>query len=183
MTNRTLETLRRNLVAYLSGRGRRPADLARHLGKTDGWISHILSGRRRLRFEDVDQIAAFLEIHPGALFAEINEADIELYEEVFDDPATHQPPPRLTIAAPSGEPHASSRLKPAQTSDRIGRQQRIIEHQQDIIAHAVAHLKPLINILEMFAKVEPGSHARVRPTQSDRPSPPRARRPRSASHR
>jgi transcriptional regulator with XRE-family HTH domain len=171
----TSDLLRRNIAARLGGRGKRPTDLAKFVGKTDGWISHVLGGRRNLKLDDLDAIAEFLEVAPSDLFAEPD--DVRL--DVFDPPDLPDSPPPTTAA---GDSHVSSRVQSAPPS-RIDRQQAIIEHQQDIIAHAVAHLKPLLSVLELFAKVEAGADARLRPTASHRPSPPRARHPRSASHR
>lgn len=63
----------------LKQKGARPRHLARAVGKTESWISQILSGKRAPRLDQmIDRIAEYLECAPSAL---------------FEDPAASAPPP------------------------------------------------------------------------------------------
>lgn len=54
------DRLRGNLRRLLDERGMTPADLARALGRTQGWVSLILSGERTTTFATLQELASAL---------------------------------------------------------------------------------------------------------------------------
>jgi transcriptional regulator with XRE-family HTH domain len=156
----TLNALRRQILQRLAQRGSTQVELATACGKTGAWLSMVLRGKREPRFSEIDQIAAFFEVLPSALFTD----------------------PDLPAARPGKERYASrpisyqtARIK--QQQELIKRQQGIIKHQQRTVDDAFSHLKPLVNALEKIASVDASRF----PSRRDgtRAGGDRTRRPRS----
>jgi len=66
----SVERLRAQIAIRLRMSGRPQADLARHVGKSQTWISQILNGIRGIPLEDLDRIASFFSVPPGTLLDE-----------------------------------------------------------------------------------------------------------------
>jgi transcriptional regulator with XRE-family HTH domain len=71
--SRTLDLLRKNILARLRERGERQGDLAQGVGKSDAWISQVLTGKRAIRLNLIDRVAEYFECDLDALFADRTE--------------------------------------------------------------------------------------------------------------
>lgn len=161
MASGTLDALRRQILQRLAQSGTTQVDLAEAVGKSASWLSMFLRGKREIRFTEIDQIAAFFEVLPSALFTD----------------------PDLPAVRPDKEQRHASRPLSYQTArikqqqELIKRQQEIIRHQQRTVDDAFSHLKPLVNALEKIATVD-SSRAPSRGLGT-RAGADRTRRPRS----
>lgn len=72
--SRTLDLLRKNILARLRERGERQGDLAKGVGKSDAWISQVLTGKRAIRLNLIDRVAEYFECDLDALFADRSES-------------------------------------------------------------------------------------------------------------
>ena len=65
---KTRDVFRARLLALLQDRHMSAADLARSVGKTDAWVSALLSGKRGTTMETFDQLAGALGVPVSDLF-------------------------------------------------------------------------------------------------------------------
>ncbi len=64
------QEVRANLKKELKKRKLTYDEFARQFGKTEGWFSHIMTGRRKLTVELIYEIAEKLKVEPSSLFPE-----------------------------------------------------------------------------------------------------------------
>lgn len=93
-----LTTLRIQIRQRLKQRQATQTALAQYVGRTDGWLSQVLAGKRSVRLPDLDRIAAFFNVTPAALFDDRLSADTigrDIAQEILHDPAFHAALERL----------------------------------------------------------------------------------------
>ena len=67
MTPTASTRVRQRIARLLDDRGQTQRSLARALGHGDQWASNLLSGRSMLAWDDLDKVAAFLNVPPSEL--------------------------------------------------------------------------------------------------------------------
>ena len=68
VTANALDRLRANLAQLLAAHGTRHLDLADHVGKSEAWLSLVLSGKRGIKLDVLDAIAGFFDVELARLF-------------------------------------------------------------------------------------------------------------------
>ncbi len=165
-----LDRLRKQILWRLKEKGVRQGVLADYLGKSSGWMTMVLQGKRGIRLDLLDPIAAFFQVPPSVLLV---------------DPDIQSPRARRTVSEAS---HAQTRaLKGTSALDQhralITQQQNIIERQQIIIDHALSQLRPLVDGLETVAALEFAHREDVREATRPRQDLPKRGGARSANGR
>src|SRR5580765_3474002 len=70
MARGMLDALRQQIRQRLAASGTTQQELAKAVGRTGAWLSMFMKGRREIRFEDIEKIAAYFGVVPAVLFTD-----------------------------------------------------------------------------------------------------------------
>lgn len=123
-----MERLRRRLAILIDERSNasrfRQKALARHLNKTEAWLTNVLNGRRGLRLVDLDTIADFFHVPPSELIragddplVEVSPSELALLKKMRrSSPSFREAVWTLAGLSEDGQGTTKSRRKTVKTS-------------------------------------------------------------------
>jgi transcriptional regulator with XRE-family HTH domain len=157
-----LDALRQQIRQRLAASGTSQQELAKAVGRTGAWLSMFMNGRREIRFEDIEKIAAYFGVVPAVLFTDPDLPPLRTGKD-----SRHASRTRPTSF------HAA-RLE--QLQQLVRQKDATIDQLQRAIDHVYSVVKAVNSALERYASTTRPTRANpLQPhgTSPDRPGGPR----------
>lgn len=177
-----LDRVRQQIRRLLDAKGAKQGELATYLGRSSGWMSMLMAGKRTMQFDVLDRVAAFFDVPVSALLADPEEIELPLPHPAESEgshvAASRRRSERFDLERLVASQHASiTRYQNLYANEQANRAaaQRECAKLQTTLELAESHLHTL---LEHFKSAKRSSRALPRdaPAQADPAASVRARR-------